>query len=153
MVIACRCTFIEAAARFYQGRTVWSLIPLHNYWLIVPDQHIFWKKSYFLVPVASTVKIYSTLTGKVVSTLKSHSRVANGHSDRITCLKINPNNPFQLYTGSSDGALRSWDFVNGVLLATIDVGYPINYISAHQDIEDHVFVACKKSSKKQSRGT
>lgn len=109
-------------------------------------------KRYFFVSVSSAVKIYSTMTGKVVSTLKSHSRVASGSSDRITCLKINPKNSFQLLTGSVDGTLRTWDFVNGLLLSTIDVGYPITYLCAHQDIEDYVFVACKKASKKQGKG-
>ncbi|CAG8670829.1 17586_t:CDS:2, partial [Acaulospora colombiana] len=76
---------------------------------------------YFFIPVSSSVKIYSTATGKVVSTLTSHTRVTNGHSDRVTCLKINPQNSFQLFAGSSD------------------------------DMEDYVFVACKKPNKKKGQ--
>ncbi|KIM33744.1 hypothetical protein M408DRAFT_18764 [Serendipita vermifera MAFF 305830] len=106
---------------------------------------------YFFVAVSSTVKIYSTTTGKVVSTLTSHSRAPNGQSDRITCLKINPQNTFQLFTGSADGMLRTWDFLDAVLLRTIDVGYPISHLCAHHEMESHIFVVCQKPNKKKSK--
>lgn len=65
---------------------------------------------------------------------------------------INPSNPFQLFSGSIDGILRVWDFVDAQLLATIDVGAPITHLCAHQDIADYVFVACHKTSKKDRKG-
>ncbi|CCA69810.1 hypothetical protein PIIN_03751 [Serendipita indica DSM 11827] len=102
---------------------------------------------YFFVPVSSSVKIYSSTTGKVLSTLKSHPRTLNGQSDRITCLMINPFNSFQLITGSEDGVLCIWDFITPALLRILDAGYPITHLCAHATIDEHLFVACRKLSK------
>ncbi|KAG8822073.1 hypothetical protein FRC19_006752 [Serendipita sp. 401] len=102
---------------------------------------------YFFVPASSSVKIYSSVTGKVVSTLRSHSHTSGGSSDRITCLMINPSNSFQLITGSEDGILRLWDFIDAVLLRSIDVGHPISHLCGHKEMEDQVFVISRKPSK------
>ncbi|KAG8810619.1 hypothetical protein FRC17_002857 [Serendipita sp. 399] len=102
---------------------------------------------YFFIPASSSVKIYSSATGKVVSTLRSHSRASSGSSDRVTCLMINPSNSFQLLTGSGDGVLRVWDYIDAVLLRSIDVGHPISHLCAHREMEDRVFLISRKPSK------
>jgi NET1-associated nuclear protein 1 (U3 small nucleolar RNA-associated protein 17) len=146
LVISCGTSSSQAIPRFYKRCEV-------------RDRHKSMRKPaeirekrYFFVAVSSSVKIYSTTTGKIVSTLTSHSCASNCHSDRITCIKINPQNSFQLFTGSADGTFRIWDFIDAVLLRTIDVGYPISHLCAHQDIEDHAFVACQKPNKKKGKG-
>ncbi|KAL1739499.1 WD40-repeat-containing domain protein [Schizophyllum fasciatum] len=45
-----------------------------------------------------------------------------------------------------------WDYLDGVLLQTIDLAQPIRHICAHQKFKDYVFVAASKPSKKQTRG-
>jgi len=65
---------------------------------------------------------------------------------------VNPQNSFQLFTGSADGTLRTWDFIDAVLLRTIDVGNPISYICAHEKIEDYVFATIQKPNKKKGKG-
>jgi len=91
---------------------------------------------YFLVASSSSVKIRSTTTGQLLSTLKSKPVVAGKRRDgprlanTVTAMLINPSNPYQLYTGSSDGYIRLWDFIDAVLLETIDVKLPIVQLCA-----------------------
>ncbi|KAF8167608.1 quinon protein alcohol dehydrogenase-like superfamily [Crassisporium funariophilum] len=105
--------------------------------------------SYFFALVGSSVKIYSTTSGLVVSTLtaptSSDGRVS---SDMLTSAIINPHNAFQLITGSLDGRLIIWDFVNATLLQIIEVGQPIHYICAHEQFKGYVFVAASRPRKK-----
>ena len=61
---------------------------------------------------------------------------------------LNPNNPFQLITGSVDGYIRIWDFLDAILLQIFDIGQPIYHIAAHQRFKDVVYVAVTKPSKK-----
>ncbi|KAI5835962.1 WD40 repeat-like protein [Schizophyllum commune Tattone D] len=109
--------------------------------------------SYFFSLVGASVKIHSASTGVVVSTL-STPRPAGKESlaDTLTCATLNPHNVFQLIVGSLNGCLMVWDYLDGVLLQTIDLAQPIRHICAHQKFKDVVFVAASKPSKKQSRG-
>jgi len=88
------------------------------------------------------------ITGQVVSTL-SAPRSSNYEisSDLLTTAILNPHNAFQLITGSLDGRLIVWDFLDAVLLQIIDIAQPIHYICAHQSFKDVVFVAAGKKSK------
>ncbi|KAG6817965.1 hypothetical protein H0H87_012433 [Tephrocybe sp. NHM501043] len=105
--------------------------------------------NYFFSLVGPSVKIHSVTTGQVVSTLTA-PRCANNAatSDLLTAAILNPHNSFQLITGSLDGRLIVWDFVEAVLLQTIDVLQPIHHICAHKTWRDTVFVAASKPGKK-----
>ncbi|EPT01493.1 hypothetical protein FOMPIDRAFT_1120096 [Fomitopsis schrenkii] len=111
---------------------------------------------YFFTVSGSSVQIYSSTAGQVVSTLShSESDTANasqGHSvpDAITCAILSPHNAFQLITGSSEGCIRLWNFMDAVLLRTIDIGRPIMHIAAHELYADHVFVSVGRGTKKKS---
>lgn len=95
------------------------------------------------------MRIYSVATGKVVSTLSSSSSASSasrvpaggGHTDSITAAVLNPENSFQLITASLDGTIKLWDFLDAVLLQTIDVGQPVSHMCAHEQFKGQVFVA------------
>jgi NET1-associated nuclear protein 1 (U3 small nucleolar RNA-associated protein 17) len=108
--------------------------------------------SYFFAIVGSSIKIHSCATGHVVSTLTgrpgSSRSIGNaGRSELITSAILNPSNPFQLITGSLDGYIRIWDFLEAVLLHTISIDQPIFYLCAHERFADYVFVAVTKPTK------
>ncbi|TFY70555.1 hypothetical protein EVG20_g2453 [Dentipellis fragilis] len=112
--------------------------------------------SYFFSIVGSSVKIYSTATGQVVSTLSAAPTAgsldaADGHTDVITSLVLNPHNAFQVMTGSLDGHIKVWDFLDALLLQTIDVNKPIFHIAAHEKFKGYVFVAVSRPSKKTNK--
>ncbi|KNZ77003.1 WD repeat-containing protein 75 [Termitomyces sp. J132] len=104
---------------------------------------------YFFSLVGSSVKIHSVTTGQVVSTLIAPRSTSNAtSSDLLTTAIINPHNNFQLITGSLDGRLVIWDYVEAILLQMIDISQPIHYICAHESWRDTVFVAASRPSKK-----
>jgi NET1-associated nuclear protein 1 (U3 small nucleolar RNA-associated protein 17) len=104
---------------------------------------------YFFSAAGSAIKVHSTTTGEIVSTLsppissnaEKSQFGARGHSEAITCIILNPDNPFQLITGSLDGTIKLWDFMDGVLLQTIDLAQPIHYLCAHTAFKGYLFVA------------
>lgn len=91
------------------------------------------------------MKIYSTSTGLVVSTL-SAKRDTGSHTNAITSAILNPHNAYQLITGSLDGHIKIWDMLDGVLLQTIGVGNPVRHIAAHERWKDVVFVAVARKA-------
>lgn len=104
--------------------------------------------SYFFSLVGSSVKIHSVATGEVVSTLTPPTATDNGLSSLLTTAILNPHNAFQLITGSLDGRVMVWDFLDAALLKIIDIGQPIHCMCAHDNFKDSVFVAASRSSKK-----
>lgn len=104
--------------------------------------------SHFFSIVAERIKIHSTSSGKVVSTLPGPQD--DGHKDIITSAILSAQNSFQLITASLDGTLKIWDFLEGILLLTINLEQPIHHVCAHKKIKDHVFVATAKAKKKGS---
>ncbi|GLB35879.1 putative WD40 repeat-like protein [Lyophyllum shimeji] len=109
--------------------------------------------SYFFSLVGSSVKIHSVATGQVVSTLSAPRATSIGtSSDLLTAAILNPHNAFQLITGSLDGRLVVWDFLDAALLQIIDIEKPIHHICAHALWKDTVFVAASRPSKKSESG-
>ncbi|KZP28826.1 WD40 repeat-like protein [Athelia psychrophila] len=108
--------------------------------------------NYFFAIAGSSIKVHSTATGKVVSTLSvssADSTAADGRSDTITSAILNPNNAFQLITGSLGGLIRIWDFLDGIILQTISIEDPIFHLCAHANFPDQVFVAAAKPTKRK----
>ncbi|KAH7886105.1 WD40-repeat-containing domain protein [Phlebopus sp. FC_14] len=105
--------------------------------------------SHFFSVVGSSIKIHSTRSGKVVSTLPQSQD--QGHTGIITSATLSAQNPFQLITASLDGTIKIWDFLEGVLLRTIDIDQSIHHICTHEKVRDHVFVAAVKAKKKDSQ--
>jgi NET1-associated nuclear protein 1 (U3 small nucleolar RNA-associated protein 17) len=105
---------------------------------------------YFFLTSASSVKIFSITTGHVVSTLSANtSRTSpNGPSARITALFLNPQNPFQLFTASSDGYIQLWDFLDAVVLQTITFGLPITHLCGHSSAKGYLFIVVEKATRK-----
>ncbi|KAI0079626.1 WD40 repeat-like protein [Panus rudis PR-1116 ss-1] len=109
--------------------------------------------SYFFSASGASVKIYSVSTGDVVSTLSPSeaSRPADSAlrtGDAVTCMALSPNNPFQLITGSMDGLIRIWDFLDAVLLRAFDISLPIFHLAVHEKHKDQVFVAVSRLTQK-----
>jgi WD40 repeat protein len=105
--------------------------------------------SYYFSLVGPSVKIHSVATGDAVSTLSS----PEGNGALLTCAILNPHNAFQLLTGSSDGRVMVWDFLDATLLKVIDIAQPIHHICAHSDFKDSVFVAATRSSRKSKNNS
>ncbi|KAG2350792.1 WD40 repeat-like protein [Suillus weaverae] len=104
--------------------------------------------SHFFSIVGERIKIHSTLSGKVVSTLPGPQD--DGHQDIITSAILGAHNAFQLITASLDGTIKVWDFLEGKLLHTINLEQPIHHVCGHEKIKDYVFVATAKAKKKGS---
>ncbi|OAX43021.1 WD40 repeat-like protein [Rhizopogon vinicolor AM-OR11-026] len=104
--------------------------------------------SHFFSIVGERIKIHSTSSGKVVSTLPGPQD--DGHKDIITSAILSAHNAFQLITVSLDGTIKIWDFLEGILLLTINLDQPIHHVCAHEKIKDYVFVATAKAKKKGS---
>jgi len=49
-----------------------------------------------------------------------------------------------------DGYIRVWDYLDAVLLQTIDIEQPILQIAAHEKFKDSVFVAVSRPTKKKN---
>ncbi|OSX67273.1 hypothetical protein POSPLADRAFT_1051423 [Postia placenta MAD-698-R-SB12] len=111
---------------------------------------------YFFSVVESSVKIYSVATGRVVSTLAapppSESATTGGPSRpaAVTAAILNPHNPFQLITGSADGLVRFWDFLDAIVLRTLKLPYVIMHLAAHEKFKDHIFAAVASGTKKKT---
>lgn len=97
--------------------------------------------SYFFSLEGSSVKIHSTTTGLIVSTLTASPSKGRSDSNVLTSAVVNPQNPFQLITATLDGRLLIWDFVNGTLLRTINLGQEIHMICVHESLKGLVFAA------------
>ncbi|KAG1904703.1 WD40-repeat-containing domain protein [Suillus fuscotomentosus] len=104
--------------------------------------------SHFFSIARERIKIHSTSSGKVISTLPGPQD--DGHQDIITSAILSANNAFQLITVSLDGTIKVWDFLEGILLHTINLEQPIHHVCGHEKIKDYVFVATAKAKKKGS---
>ncbi|KAG8716994.1 hypothetical protein FRC09_014918 [Ceratobasidium sp. 395] len=98
---------------------------------------------YFFTTAASSLQIFSTATGKLVSTIPAHT-------DTITALALHPLNPSQLFSASLDGTIKRWDTHHGALLETLRIDQPVTHIAVHAELGDEVFVATGAKSGKNS---
>ncbi|KAL8290144.1 hypothetical protein RQP46_003083 [Phenoliferia psychrophenolica] len=107
---------------------------------------------YCFIAAGATVKIYTVANAQLLSTLTltpppqaSDAAVTAADSPKrrtkVSCLIINPDNPLQLIVGGLDGLLRLWDYREGTLLRTLDLGDPIQHLCAHASLPNQVFVA------------
>ncbi|KAL7285467.1 hypothetical protein ACG7TL_000564 [Trametes sanguinea] len=112
--------------------------------------------SYFFSAAGPSVKIHSVATGEVVSTLtpplssEPSAAGSSSQADVVTSAILSPHNPFQLITGSLDGFVRVWDFLDASLLQTVCIAQPIFHLTAHERFRDHVFVAAARPTKKKT---
>ncbi|QRV83282.1 WD repeat-containing protein [Ceratobasidium sp. AG-Ba] len=105
--------------------------------LFTPDSR------YFFTTAASSLQIFSSATGKLISTIPAHD-------DTITALALHPLNPSHLFSASLDGTLKRWDTHHGALLETLRVDQPVTHIAVHPELGDEVFVATGAKSGKNS---
>lgn len=109
--------------------------------------------SYFFSANGPSVKIYSVATGRVISTLYPPQHSPSPQADTesrgtITCMALNPHNPYQLITGSLDGLIRVWNYVDAVLLKALDVGKPIHHLAVHERFRDEVYISVARPGKR-----
>ncbi|KAH7334387.1 quinon protein alcohol dehydrogenase-like superfamily [Rhizoctonia solani] len=95
--------------------------------LFTPDSR------YFFTSAASSLQIFSTATGRLISTIPAHS-------DTITALLLNPHDSTQLFSASLDGTLKRWDTHHGALLETLRIDQPVTHIATHSSLVDELFV-------------
>ncbi|KAJ3787132.1 WD40-repeat-containing domain protein [Lentinula aff. detonsa] len=106
--------------------------------------------SYYFALVGSSVKIFATSTGQLVSTL-SAPLSATGASSELTSVVLNPQNIFQIVTGSLDGVIRIWDYLDATLIRTLDIAQPIHHICAHEKHQDVIFATVSRPNKQTKK--
>lgn len=90
---------------------------------------LFSADSKYLVCVSgNSIKVFSTVTEECIHVLWNHS-------DLVTGIELNPNNPLQLYSCSLDGTVKLWDFTDGILIKTFLIGFKLFslYTASKQD--------------------
>ncbi|KAG8762610.1 hypothetical protein FRC11_008508 [Ceratobasidium sp. 423] len=105
--------------------------------LFTPDSR------YFFTSAASSLQIFSTATGRLISTIPAHS-------DTITALLLNPHDSTQLFSASLDGTLKRWDTHHGALLETLRIDQPVTHIATHSSLVDELFVVTTANPGKNS---
>ncbi|XP_048245005.1 WD repeat-containing protein 75-like [Haliotis rufescens] len=66
----------------------------------------------------SAVKVYSTESGECVRELQAHT-------DKVTCLMLNPANKLQLISSGLDAQVFFWDYIDGVMLKSYTFPQPL----------------------------
>jgi NET1-associated nuclear protein 1 (U3 small nucleolar RNA-associated protein 17) len=113
--------------------------------------------SYFFSIAGSFVKMYSTTTGEIVSTLSAAQSIDSDSSpsanqeqretsDLFTAAVLNPNNSLQLITGSLNGYIMVWDIIEAAPLQIFDLHQPITHLCVHEKFKDTVFVGASRES-------
>ncbi|GAA5880376.1 hypothetical protein JCM3774_006741 [Rhodotorula dairenensis] len=103
--------------------------------------------AYCFIASGAAVRIYSVRSTELVSTLSiPHTTPGEGASSKksrttVTAVLLSPSNPRQLVVGASDGRLRIWDYVDGTLLRTLELGAAVVHATASSNLPDQVFVA------------
>lgn len=107
--------------------------------------------SYYFALEGSSVKIFATSTGQLVSTLSSPPSSTGALAEALTSVVLNPQNIFQIITGSLDGLIRIWDYLDATLIKTMEIGQPIHYISTHPKYQDYIFVSATRPNKQKKK--
>ncbi|KAM8855756.1 WD repeat-containing protein 75 [Spinachia spinachia] len=89
------------------------------------------------------VKVFSTSTEECVHNLR-------GHTDLVTGVLLKPSNQLQAYSCSLDGTVRLWDFMEGILIKTYDIGYSIYSIHTSAFHKGVTFIVTSTLSDKRS---
>ncbi|GAA5906709.1 hypothetical protein JCM6882_003279 [Rhodosporidiobolus microsporus] len=108
--------------------------------------------AYCFVASGAAVKVYSVRTTELMSTLsiRPYSRTSSSLSSddaaslrraTVTAVLVNPTNPRQLVVGSSDAKVRVWDYLEGRLLRTLEMGTPVVHAVANAALPDQLYVA------------
>ncbi|XP_033024487.1 WD repeat-containing protein 75 [Lacerta agilis] len=98
---------------------------------------------YLLCASGDYVKVYSTATEECLHVLQ-------GHSNLVTGVLLNPQNHLQLYSWSLDGTIKLWDFMDGILIKTLVVGFKLFAFYALAGSENSVFVIIPKDNDERS---
>uniref|UniRef100_A0A8C1YD21 WD repeat domain 75 n=1 Tax=Cyprinus carpio TaxID=7962 RepID=A0A8C1YD21_CYPCA len=99
---------------------------------------------FVLCTSGDSVKVYSTRTEEWLHSLQ-------GHTNQVTGIALNPANHLQVYSCSADGTVKLWDFIDGILIKTFIIGYPLFAIYVSEKHEGIVFlhIAMDTDSKKE----
>ncbi|KAG7501668.1 WD repeat-containing protein 75 [Solea senegalensis] len=98
---------------------------------------------FLLCASGECVKVFSTSTEECLHDLR-------GHTDLVTGLLLKPTNHLQLYSCSTDGTVRLWDFTDGILIKTYVIGCPIYSIYASAHHEGIIFIVTPPLGDKRS---
>ncbi|XP_022102333.1 WD repeat-containing protein 75-like [Acanthaster planci] len=100
---------------------------------LVKNRPVFSSDSkYIFVCSGHTVKIFSAASGDCVRELRAHD-------GEVTGVVVNPQNKLQVFTGSMDGTISQWDYMDSVLLKTLYVRSPVCGLFAHPSHPDSLF--------------
>uniref|UniRef100_A0A1A7X3U7 WD repeat domain 75 n=2 Tax=Iconisemion striatum TaxID=60296 RepID=A0A1A7X3U7_9TELE len=88
---------------------------------------------FLLCASGESVKVFSTVTEECVHELR-------GHTGQVTGVLLRPSNHLQVYSCSTDGTVRLWDFTDGILIKTYVIGYPVYSIHASPTHKGVVFI-------------
>ncbi|GAA5926086.1 hypothetical protein JCM3775_005198 [Rhodotorula graminis] len=112
--------------------------------------------SYAFIASGAAVKVYSVASTQLMSTLSirpySSSTATTTNEPAalrratVSAVLLSPSNPRQLVVAATDGKVRLWDYLDGALLRTLDLGAPILHATANHNLADHLFVALGTNS-------
>uniref|UniRef100_A0A673GCJ1 WD repeat-containing protein 75-like n=1 Tax=Sinocyclocheilus rhinocerous TaxID=307959 RepID=A0A673GCJ1_9TELE len=88
---------------------------------------------FLLCASGDLVKVYSTRTEEWLHSLQ-------GHTNQVTGIALNPANHLQVYSCSVDGTVKLWDFIDGILIKTFIIGYPLFAIYVSEKHEGVLFL-------------
>lgn len=92
---------------------------------------------YFFSPSGSAIKMFSVTTGE-------QTRILKGHTDKVSHVLINPENPLQLYSFGYDRTLRLWDYNDAILLATHNLPFSAFLFAADPKNSSHIFFVAER---------
>nr|XP_015832801.2 WD repeat-containing protein 75 [Nothobranchius furzeri] len=98
---------------------------------------------FLLCASGESVKVFSSVTEECVHELR-------GHTGQVTGVLLRPSNHLQVYSCSTDGTVRLWDFTDGILVRTYVVGYPVYSIYASLNHKEVVFIVTPVQSDKRT---
>ncbi|BGP24124.1 WD repeat domain 75 [Rhodotorula toruloides] len=103
--------------------------------------------SYCFIASGSAVKIYSVRTTQLMSTLSISPYASSSSSQAplqratVSAVLLSPSNRRQLVVASTDGKVRLWDYLEGRLLRTLEMGAPVVHATANANLPDQLYVA------------